>query len=237
MPAQMSLGMYKSVWATAVSLALFLTLVSASSAATLVLIDQDTTIDASNSLPEPPLSSPHLFVELRAGSSGSPTVELKEGGVIGGSVNVGDESHLIVTGGQIESFTRVTDRGMLTLSGGRIAPLIRSHAADDIVGILDIADEGTLNLRGGDAFGIIFQHDSSVINIFGYGFDVEGEIPTSNDARTVRVTGFSPNGSPLAIEIGRRSANAQVFLHTVPEPSCCGLAAIALTGSVAYFRR
>src|SRR5687768_16816225 len=102
----------------AASFALCLVQVSVNSAATLVVIDHDTTIDASNSLPEPPLSSPHLFVELRAGSSGSPTVELKEGGVIGGSVNVGDESHLIVTGGQIESFTRVMDPGVLTLSGG-----------------------------------------------------------------------------------------------------------------------
>jgi hypothetical protein len=202
--------------------------------ASLVVIDQDTIIDAANSFPEPPVGEPPLFVEIQNGSAGAPVVQLVDGGVIGGFVTVSDESHLIMRGGEIKAETRVVDQATLTISGGLIAPLIRLYDTTDVVGVLGIEDQATLNIRGGYVVGIIFQYDSSTINVYGYDFSAVGDLPTSLDNNSlVQITGFYPDHSPLLIDIARLSTNAKVFLHTVPEPS----PSLLLSWAIVSFRR
>lgn len=202
-----------------------------------ITIDQDTTIDASSSFPEPPPGDPELFVDISEGSAGPPTVQIKDGGVIGGFVTVGDESHLVMRGGEIQALTRVVDKGTLSLSGGRIAPLIRFYVATDVIGVLELEDTSILNIQGGDVFGTIIQHDASTINVFGYGFQVEGELPTSmENISAVRINGFYADGSPLSIDIARLSSDAKVFLHNVPEPSVCVVVSWAIFGFIWHKR-
>jgi hypothetical protein len=219
---------------TAISIAHY-SQVTASDAAT-VTIDENLTIDASNSFPDTGSLAEVLLVDIIEGASGSPTVEVVEGGSIGGFAYVRDASHLIVSGGEIDGLTRVFDNATLTLSGGSIAPRAVWYQAADPSGVIRIEDSGTVNLRGGEFFGKISQADDSVVNIYGRNFIVNGELPNGTTTHSgVRVRGEYADGTHFDIPVGRDSTSAQVFLFTVPEPNCVCL--VALATSVALKRR
>mgnify|MGYP000679595916 CR=1 FL=1 len=84
-------------------------------------------------------------------------------------------------------------------------------------------------------FGDIDQQDESVINIYGHSFVTQGEFPNaSQNPSGVRVQGMYANGSPFDITILRRGFDAQVFLHTIPEPTTFSL--LGYSGVVALGR-
>ena len=204
-----------------------------------VALDQDTTIDASNSYPEPAPNADPLTLEIIDRLGGSPTVDLVAGGVIGGFVNVRGGSHLSMSDGQIQALTTILDHASFTLRGGSIEPLIAFYNAADPAGVLRVTDNGTINLQGGQFFGTLIQEGSSVVNIFGRSFIVDGEIPNGTTSPSgVRVQGIFGNGNPFDITIMREGLNAQVFLHTIPEPpSMIPVATSAALWSAKCFRR
>jgi hypothetical protein len=198
--------------------------VAHSSEAGIQIIDQDTTINAANSYPEPPDGADVLSVQIQNGTSSSPRVNLEPGGVIGGYVDLRGRSSLTMTGGQIQGQTTCHDESTLTIMEGSSLPLIHTYQNSDVTGILEVKDAATLNLYGGNIFGQIYQQGSSTINVFGYGLNVDGELPTSPDTISgVKITGYYPNGNPLSLDIVRLSANAKVVINTVPEPSVLAL--------------
>ncbi len=200
---------------------------SSYSGTTILTVDEDMIIDAANSFPEPP-DPDSLLMNIVDGAGGPTTVEVREGGVIGGGVSLYGNSHVNMTGGGIEALVTLFDNSTFTLSGGTILPLIRGYDAVDVAGVLRVTEQATLNLRGGiflgstgsHPFGIILQEDSSVINIYGHSFVTRGEFPKATVSPTgVRVQGVYRDGSPFNIEILRLGFDAQVFLHTIPEPA------------------
>lgn len=205
-----------------------------------ITLNEDTVIDAANTFPEPPAPD-GLQVNIVDGAGGPTTVEVREGGVIGGAVNVYDSSRLNMTGGGIEALVTLFDNSTFTLSGGTILPLIRDYDAVDVAGVLRVTEQATLNLRGGSflgsdglSSGAILQQDSSVISIYCHSFVTQGEFPQATTIpRGVRVQGIYSDGSPFKIEIDRRSFDALVILHTIPEPMTAAQLLVIITISLA----
>ncbi|MDZ4658576.1 MAG: hypothetical protein SH868_13445 [Bythopirellula sp.] len=208
---------------------------SSTHAATIALTwDEDMVIYAANSFPEPPAPDA-LLVNIVDGINGPTTVQLRDGGVIGGVVRVRQNSHLHMTGGGIEALVTLFGNFIFTLSGGTVLPLVRGYDNSDVSGVIRVTEQGTLNLRGGMFFGDIDQQDESVINIYGHSFVTQGEFPNaSQNPSGVRVQGMYANGSPFDITILRRGFDAQVFLHTIPEPTTFSL--LGYSGVVALGR-
>jgi hypothetical protein len=205
----------------------------------LVVINQDVTIDATNSYPEPTDNDSFLFVEVRDSSIGTPThVQVNAGGVIGGMLDIYDHSSVTMNGGEFQDFTRVRDNSALTINSGSLLPKTRLMRVSDITGVLEIHDSATLNYFAGDVFGSIYQTGNSVINVYGYGFSVIGDLPFQpfQNGR-VEITGFSTNGEPLNLSIRRRSSTAAVYVHLLPEPATLLLAACATFGVLCFCRR
>lgn len=196
-----------------------------------LVLDHDTTIDAVNSYPEPP---PHdlLILGIANGANGPSTVNLVEGGVIGGHAVVSGDSHLAITGGQIEALTVVCDQATLTMSGGLIAPLIRIYDTASATLILRLEDSATMRYRGGElAIPAIRLDDSSAVHFYGTEFRVNGEVPAiSMFPVGVHVGGRFSDGTPFEIRTVGASPTAKVFLHTIPEPSSAviGVCSISL---------
>jgi hypothetical protein len=141
-------------------------------------------------------------------------------------------SQLIVSGGEIDALATVFDTGTLTLTNGSIAPRARWYDATYAEGVIRVLDSGTVNLRGGEFFGPILQEDTSVVNIYGHSFLVEGELPTASGAPSgVRIQGFYANGNPLDVSIFRDVMTSRDFLHVVPEPNT-GLVCLYVFGLV-----
>jgi hypothetical protein len=216
-----------------VSVTFLCIMVSISSAGTYaanVILDQDTTIDASNSYPEPPSGAEPLTLDIVDGVSGPASVEILDGGVIGGFVNVRGSSQLSMTGGQIQALTTIFDNATLTMAEGSIEPLIEFYDAADAAGVIRLKDNARMHIRGGHFFGSLLQEDASRVDIYGHSFLVNGDLPTSTEPLSgVNVSGVYADGNSFDIHITRMSENAQVFLHTVPEsPSIT--AVISLVG-------
>lgn len=77
----------------------------------------------------------------------------------------------------------------------------------------------TLNLKGGTFFGPIGQTDESTINIYGYGFEIEGFSPTSTLGGVFRISGRYSDGEAFAISVVQRSLTSRLLLHVAPEPN------------------
>jgi hypothetical protein len=201
---------------TAISIALY-SQVTASDAAT-VTIDENLTIDASSSFPDPGLHSDGLLVQIVDGQSGPSVVSIVDGGLIGGSVNVRGASELYMSGGRIDAHTLIADSSTLTLAGGSISCRAAHCAADDVAYVVHVKDNGTLNFQGGAIGTDVRLDDSAVANVFGHSFVVEGDLPAATGSPTgVRVQGIYGNGTPFDITFIRDVGSAQVFLHAVPE--------------------
>ncbi|MDZ4658575.1 MAG: hypothetical protein SH868_13440 [Bythopirellula sp.] len=130
-----------------------MTLASSAEAVTITLTE-DTVIDGANSYPEPPAPD-SLGLTLTDGPVGPPTVELRDGGVVGGFTFVRGGSHLDMSGGQIQALVNLFDDATFTLRGGTILPLVRFYDRVEVVSVLRVTDQATLNLRGGSFFGRI----------------------------------------------------------------------------------
>jgi len=203
-----------------------------------IKLDHDTTINASNSFPEPVDRDEWLIVDIVDGVAGATNVDLVDGGVVGGFVNVREKSILNMTRGQIQAHTRIVDDATLNLNGGTILGVAAFYPYVDAIGILSVEDRGTINLSGGQFAGELVQDDSSVINVFGRSFIVDGQ-PVSETGSTSgrRIQGIYADGNPINITISRDGTSSQVFLHTIPESRSIVFVATCAIFLSAYRRR
>jgi hypothetical protein len=203
-----------------------------------VTIDDDVTIDDSNSYLEPP-EPQVLSLEIVDGVDGATTVELVDSGVIGGFVEVRDTSHLVINGGQIQARTEVKDHATLTMRGGSIEPLIRLYAAVEAPILLDLQDSAVLNLHGAaPSLDYVDLHDSSVAHVYGHSFVVDGDLPTGTSPGSgVTVSGMYANNQPFSVFFSRDPGTAQVFLHSIPEPSILTLISVVAGLTLGLTRR
>ena len=228
-----------------VSVALLCVLVSMTSASAYsatVILDQDTTIDAANSFPDPGFGADSLLVEIVDGPTGPTLVRLTDGGVIGGSVHVLDNSHLLMLGGRIEARTVVRGNATLTIAGGNIHCSAAQCATDDTAYVINVEEHGTINFHSGVIGTNLLLEDSAVANIFARSFVVDGELPSANANPTgVRIQGIYAGGESFDITIIRDIGTAQVFIHIVPEPSPWVLAMPLILAAactrIVYWRR
>jgi len=173
-----------------------------------ISIDQDTTIDDTNSF-----RTDH--VSIVNGLSGSPTVTMAEGGEIGLSLGIFDNSKFIMTGGEIDFFTHVTDNATLVMKGGSIACRADICSVIDFDSILTAAGSATLHLFAGQFGSRIVLGDSSTAHFYGTSL----ELLSDNNNRPF-VRGFNADGVAINVSVALRSPNAQIILHTiVPEPT------------------
>jgi hypothetical protein len=144
-------------------------------------------------------------------------------------------SHLVMTGGQIQSLTIVCDQATLTMAGGSIEPLIRSDQAAIPTLILGLTDSAAVHLRGGQ-LGIprINLDGSSVVHFYGFDFRVNGSLPTETIFLPgPQIAGRFSDGASFNIDTIGVSPLARVVLHTIPEPS----GAVLLGGGAASLLR
>lgn len=188
--------------------------------AAIVTIEQDITIDESNSYPDPGFGVESLLVEIIDGPTVPTRVHLADGGVIGGAVHVLGNSHLLITGGRVEARTVVSEYATLTIAGGSIQCTAAQCATDDTAYVLNVEENGTINIRGGEIGTNTLLEDSAVANIFARSFSVDGELPSASvNPSGVRIQGTYADGHPFDLTIIRDIATALVFIHTVPEPT------------------
>ena len=176
-------------------------------------ITANTTIDASRSYPE---KSVGVFDD----SSGSPTVQLVDGGSIGGWAQLFDESRLIMSGGEVGGKVVVLDDATFTMTGGVVG-----SARSPVIDGGDIYAEGTstIQIRGGrfalDAFELFGES-----SLHFYGTNLESWV---SGGGLFSVTGLLEDGEPINAS-GLMGPSASVFVHNVPEPAALSLAAVGV---------
>jgi hypothetical protein len=167
-------------------------------------ITVDTIIDASTPYPGG-------FGAYDAGS-GSPMVELVDGGSVGGWASLFDESRFLMSGGSVGRPVVVADNAVFTMTGGVVG--------EEIPPTLDVADivgegSGTIHLRGGRlATGYIQLYQATNLNVYGTNL----QLTTSGDG-LFWVTGQLQDGTPLNVVGARGGPGNSVTVHNVPEPA------------------
>lgn len=186
-------------------------------------ITVDTVIDATNPYPVG-------FGAYDAGG-GSPTITLLEGGEVGGTVILYDESRLIMSGGEIGQRLAVADNATFTMTGGGVAQNMPFNSdPPDMVAI----GAGRINIRGGRIgnhtvagnsinLGFIDLQDSAALHV--YGTNLQLSYPVSGGGFHFTVTGLLEDGQTVNI-LGSRFHQAAVFVHNVPEPSSIVIAGL-----------
>ena len=146
-------------------------------------------------------------------------LELRQGGVVGGSLTTSDAALVSIRGGSLLGDFIGEDTATLELISGSIG------------GDVQLRGFATATLRGGQVFGDLYAWDQSLLEIRGSGFN----LPFGDLGDAIgRITGVLLDGTPISIDF-ERAENATIRL--VPEPGAQLLAVIAvLTLSGFYLR-
>ena len=184
-------------------------------------ITANMTIDASRSYPE---KSVGVFDD----SSGSPTVQLVDGGSIGGWAQLFDESRLIMSGGEVGGKVVVLDDATFTMTGG-VVGATRSPVIDS--GDIYADGTSTVHIRGGRlAAGAIELRGDASLHFYGSPLQLQ-TFPGGDFS----VTGVLQDGQ-LVSAFGIANGTSEVFIHVVPEPEPFVIGAVILL-TVVLFRR
>lgn len=221
----------------AVALVLLLSLHATSTDAETLIVDQDFTIDASNSFPD--TSGPFEFDELviREGVSGAPTVRLVDGGLIGITLILQDESRLNMMGGMTEYQFWVTDEATLTYTGGSIACSALACLAADTIGVLSASGMAELHLFKNDVGGVLTLRELSKAHLYGKGLQIISDSQLISGARQLLVDGdFQVDNSSAPMEI-HIFDSASIEIHEIPEPCGVVLSLLALVGTMLVGKR
>ena len=147
--------------------ALLLCLLAPARPASALIVSTNQTISALNS----PIND---NVYVVTSPTGSPTVNLVDGGTITGFLFVQDTSTLNVSGGNIEGFVETFDTSTVNLSGGTIGGnlLVQNSSTlnvsgGTIGGTLAAYDASTVNVSGGNIGGALFAYHTSTVNVSG----------------------------------------------------------------------
>lgn len=189
-------------------------------------------------------------VSIFDGVAGPTTVEIVDGADIEPHVSVSNHSVLNLWGGVTQRGVGAGDFGTINIFGGL-------HADED----LTMGDTSTANIYGGvladdihasgssvvNLYGGTFAkagggallgvEEDGVINIFGWGFEIDLDPPTSPEFP--HLTGFLSDGSPLDVRLFNESATLgfeQIVLHEIPEPSTFSICFIGLLLLLLYGR-
>jgi len=178
-----------------------------------VWLDTDTTIDADNSFPDDDL----MF--------NSVTVNIMEGGEVGGYVWAYSGGTINMYGGTVGDYLGAYAAGTINMSGGTVEGRLWAYSSNtvnisggSISTYIDAYIGNTVNISGGSIGTHIATSNSNTINIHGYNFDQIGD----------RLAGRLADGTPFDTEL--RGPAGQYVLHTVPEPSTLILLATGAVG-------
>ena len=148
-------------------------------------------------------------------TNGPPTaqpsyLELRQGGVVGGSLNAQDGALVSIRGGNLLGDFVGEDAATLEVVSGSIG------------GDVELRGFATATLHGGQVFGDLRVRDQSTLVIRGSGFN----LPLGDLGDEIgRITGSLLDGTPISVDF-ERAVGATIRL--VPEPDAQQLAAIAL---------
>jgi len=184
-------------------------------------ITENTLIDANNTYAD-------AGVGLYDAGGGSPTVQIVDGGAVGYSATLFNQSHLIMSDGYIGTVMAILDQATFTMNGGVVGNKI-SPVVEYAWGI-EAHDQGTMHLRGGRLeFNLIGLFGESSLHIYGLGLRLFGE-DTSAYTDRYWVTGTFTDGQPIAVNVDKAGPQTSIFLHNVPEPASLSLAAAGSAG-------
>ena len=199
---------------------------SPATAATTVVLDTDTTIDAGHSFLD-------AAVEIRDGLDGPTTVTLVDGGVLHQGGVVSESSQLIMQGGDIDFFVTVEDSAKLTIVGGSVGCRMDECLLIDYDSLVGATGGGEIHIRGGDINDSLQLRDTSAAHFYGTNLLAEDA-----GGGSLYVSGRFANNELFSIRVGGASLpGTSVVLHTIPEPSTWMLAALAVVSMAAGRRR
>jgi hypothetical protein len=141
-------------------------------------------------------------------------VQLLEGGAVGFSATLFDQSHLIMSGGYIGRVVGITDEATFTMTGGVLGNMM-SPVVDYFYGI-EVLDRGRLNLRGGRLdFPVIGLFHESTLHVYGAHLQLVGGPPTGG----YQITGIFEDGQSFSVSISSPRPRTAIVLHNIPEPA------------------
>ena len=168
----------------------------------------------------------------------SSTINVSGWGEISGDLIAYDLSTTNVYGGVLSELSSC-NQSVINISGGYVSELegydqSTINIAGGFVNLAAGYGNNITNIWGGEIFGL-YAEDSSIINIYGYGFaydHYDGPIPE----REGYLTGFWQNGTAFTISLakGNDVTYNHLNLHIIPEPATILLLAL---GSLALIRR
>jgi hypothetical protein len=182
-------------------------------------ITQDMVIDATNTYA-------HAGVGLYDAGGGSPTVQLVEGGAVGFSAALFDQSELVMSGGYIGHVLVLLDDATFTMTGGAVGNRI-PPTVDYFSGV-ELHDRSRMNIRGGRLdFPLISVFNQSTIHVYGSELALTGGNP-GEFVETFHVAGFYEDGQAIRLTVETFGPHASLVLHNVPEPASFFLVATAI---------
>jgi len=178
-------------------------------------------IDADNSFPDTVYVQNvgcDVTVAYPCEAPGSPTsVELVDGGSVGGGLSAFESSTVTISGGSV-GFFGANDSSTVTMRGGSVAGAVTPSGHSSVV------------ITGGSVGGIIAPDESSTVTIVGTGFAVDG-VPVDFGpilAKSGTLTGTLESGEPIDTVFCHAYCGGPISATTglitlVPEPEAAPL--------------
>jgi hypothetical protein len=200
-----------------------LTSIAADSFAAIVIINQDTTIDAGS-----PISG--SGIEVIDGPGGAVSVDILSGGVVQG-FHGRQDSQIILDGGNVTYLSSLSDRATFVQRSGRLGCDIFACQVSDYDAELIASDSSTLHFYGGEFNGIVRLQDMSAAHFYGENLELKVFDPSF-----AFVEGSYMDGTLVGVAFHfRPDIESQIVLHNVPEPGAiAGFTMLAF--SIASFR-